>query len=69
MAKNTPAFQFYPSDFIGGVTLLSDEATGVYIKLLSQLWIQVVCGEGAPLLGRLSHSEEGRTRVARGAGG
>ena len=40
MAKNTPAFQFYPSDFIGGVTLLSDEATGVYIKLLSQLWIQ-----------------------------
>lgn len=40
MAKNTPAFQFYPSDFLGGVSLLTDEAVGVYIKLLSQLWIQ-----------------------------
>ena len=39
MAKNTPAFQFYPQDFLGGVMLLSDEATGIYIKLLCALWI------------------------------
>lgn len=39
MAKNTPSFQFYPSDFLGGVMLLSDEAVGIYIKLLSALWI------------------------------
>ena len=40
MAKNTPAFQFYPSDFLGGVMMLSDEAAGVYWKLLCSLWIQ-----------------------------
>lgn len=40
MAKNIPAFQFYPSDFWVGVAGLSDEATGIYIKLLCQLWIQ-----------------------------
>jgi len=40
MAKNTPAFQFYPSDFLGGVVLLDEEQVGVYIKLLCCLWIQ-----------------------------
>jgi uncharacterized protein YdaU (DUF1376 family) len=40
VAKNTPAFQFYPTDFLGGVGLLSDEATGIYIKILSALWVQ-----------------------------
>lgn len=39
MAKNTPAFQFYPSDFLGGVMLVSNEGVGVYMKLLSALWI------------------------------
>tara|TARA_R110002012_G_scaffold20689_4_gene73126 strand:+ start:9694 stop:10422 length:729 start_codon:yes stop_codon:yes gene_type:complete len=39
MAKNTPAFQFYPQDFIGGVMLLDNATVGVYIKLLSALWI------------------------------
>lgn len=39
MAKNTPAFQYYPSDFLVAVMHLSDEATGVYWKLLSALWI------------------------------
>lgn len=40
MAKNTPAFQFYPADFMGGIALLDEEQTGVYIKLLCCLWIQ-----------------------------
>lgn len=39
MAKNTPAFQFYPADFMGGVAFLDEEQTGVYIKLLCCLWI------------------------------
>lgn len=39
MAKNTPAFQFYPQDFLGGVMLLDNATTGIYIKLLSVLWI------------------------------
>jgi uncharacterized protein YdaU (DUF1376 family) len=39
MAKNTPAFQFYPQDFLGGVMLMDNETVGVYIKLLSVLWI------------------------------
>ena len=40
MAKNTPAFQFYPSDFICGTMLLSLEATGAYIRILSVLWME-----------------------------
>jgi len=43
MAKNTPAFQFYPSDFMGGVAFLNEEETGAYIKLLCCLWIQGNC--------------------------
>lgn len=39
MAKNTPAFQFYPQDFLGGVMLLNNKEVGIYIKLLSALWI------------------------------
>lgn len=38
MAKNTPAFQFYPQDFLGGVALLTDEEVGIYWKLCSALW-------------------------------
>ena len=40
MAKNTPAFQFYPQDFIGGTCHLSNEEVGLYIRLLSLLWIR-----------------------------
>lgn len=40
MAKNAPAFQFYPSDFICGTMLLSVEATGAYIRILSVLWME-----------------------------
>jgi uncharacterized protein YdaU (DUF1376 family) len=40
MAKNTPAFQFYPSDFICGTMLLSPEATGAYIRILCVLWME-----------------------------
>ncbi len=39
MAKNTPAFQFYPADFLGGTMTTSDAATGVYIKLLCAMWV------------------------------
>jgi uncharacterized protein YdaU (DUF1376 family) len=39
MAKNTPAFQFYPSDFLGGTMMLTDAECGIYIKLLCSLWI------------------------------
>jgi len=38
VAKNTPAFQFYPRDFMGGVCFLSDEACGIYIKVMCVLW-------------------------------
>lgn len=39
VAKNSPAFQFYPADFLGGVMAMSDEACGVYVKLLCAMWI------------------------------
>jgi len=35
---NTPAFQFYPQDFLVGTMTLSAEAVGVYIKTLCHLW-------------------------------
>lgn len=39
MAKNTPAFQFYPSDFLSGTALLTLEAKAVYMQVLCHLWI------------------------------
>ena len=39
MAKNTPAFQFYPSDFLGGTDLMSAAAVGVYVRLMCRIWI------------------------------
>lgn len=39
MAKNTPAFQFYPSDYLNGTALLTPAARGVYMDLLCYLWI------------------------------
>lgn len=38
MAKNSPAFQFYPSDFLIGTALMSAEAVGIYIRLLCYQW-------------------------------
>lgn len=40
MAKNSPSFQFYPSDFICGTMLLSAEATGAYMRILCVLWME-----------------------------
>ena len=39
MAKNTPAFQFYPSDFLGGTDFMSATAVGIYIRLMCRIWI------------------------------
>ncbi len=38
MAKNTPAFQFYPADYLIGTTHLSLEAQGLYMRLLAYQW-------------------------------
>lgn len=38
MAKASPAFQFYPSDFVMGTLHLDAEATGCYILLLCHQW-------------------------------
>lgn len=37
MAKS-PAFQFYPTDFMDGVILFSNEEIGIYIRLLCYQW-------------------------------
>ena len=39
--QKAPAFQFYPSDFLsdGRVAAMTDEETGVYIRLLCHAWI------------------------------
>lgn len=38
MAKNSPAFQFYPADFLIGTATMSAAAVGCYIRLLSHQW-------------------------------
>ena len=38
MKNNTPAFQFYPQDFLVGTAMLSAEETGAYIRLLCYQW-------------------------------
>jgi uncharacterized protein YdaU (DUF1376 family) len=37
--QKAPAFQFYAADFLIGVMTLSDEETGVYMKMLCTQWI------------------------------
>lgn len=37
--NKSPAFQFYPADFMIGIMGMSDEETGVYIKMLSTQWL------------------------------
>lgn len=41
--KRLPYFKFFPADFLGGVTWLTNEQVGVYIQLLCVEW------EGGPL--------------------
>ena len=36
--NRSPAFQFYPDDFVGGTVALTSEATGAYILLLCYQW-------------------------------
>lgn len=37
--NKSPAFQFYAADFMIGIMGMSDEETGVYIKMLSTQWL------------------------------
>jgi hypothetical protein len=37
MKSKSPAFQFYPQDFLVGSAMLSAEETGAYIRLLCTL--------------------------------
>jgi uncharacterized protein YdaU (DUF1376 family) len=38
MAKSTPAFQFYPDDFLGGTAHFTASEVGGYIRLLCHQW-------------------------------
>lgn len=38
MKSKSPAFQFYPQDFLVGTAMLSAEETGAYIRLLCYSW-------------------------------
>jgi uncharacterized protein YdaU (DUF1376 family) len=44
MKSKSPAFQFYPQDFLVGSAMLSAEETGAYIRLLCYSWTH----EGLP---------------------
>lgn len=36
----SPAFQFYPADFLVGIMGFTDEETGIYIKMLAYQWLK-----------------------------
>ena len=42
MSNKSPAFQFYPADFLSDskVILMSNEAVGCYIKLICHGWLE-----------------------------
>ena len=39
MSNKSPAFQFYPADFLIGCMGMSDEDVGVYMKMLAAQWL------------------------------
>lgn len=78
--KPSPAFQFYPADFLTGTSEMSAEEVGAYIRLLCHQWINgslpqevekiariAVCSEVAASVVSLkfTRGEDGRLRNAR----
>ena len=39
MPKASPAFQFYPADFLTATAEWTDQEVGIYIRLLANEWI------------------------------
>lgn len=54
MKTNTPAFQFYPQDFLVGTAMLSAEETGAYIRLLCYQWTNDGLPNDRAVLSRLA---------------
>jgi len=52
MAVKSPAFQFYPNDYIGdeGQSLMSLPETGAYIRLLCRCWVNGSLPDDVPAL-------------------
>ena len=53
MAKNSPAFQFYPADFLVGTAAMTAAAVGVYIRLLSHQWAMRTLADDPEVLSRI----------------
>ncbi len=62
MSNKSPAFQFYPADFLSGskVILMSNEAVGCYIKLICHGWLEGAIPSDINAIARLCfcHSEK-----------
>ena len=52
--NKSPAFQFYPQDFLVGTAMLSAEETGAYIRLLCYSWENDGLPNDEQLLARLA---------------
>jgi uncharacterized protein YdaU (DUF1376 family) len=53
-----PAFQFYPSDFLIGVMMLSDEEVGIYAKMLCAQWLHGSLPNDAKLIKKMINSRK-----------
>ena len=52
--NKSPAFQFYPQDFLVGTAMLSAEETGAYIRLLCYQWTNDGLPNDQVILGRIA---------------
>lgn len=56
--SNSPAFQFYPSDFISGTIHMSPEEVGAYIRLLCYQWEHEAIPDETKILIRITGAKK-----------
>lgn len=56
--RTSPAFQFYPTDFLLGTAIFTPAEVGAYIRLLCHQWESGSVPNDVKLLARLSQSDE-----------
>ena len=57
IGRKSPAFQFYPKDWIVDTRTLTSQEKGIYIDLLAQCWIQGNLPNDLEMLSKLANEE------------
>lgn len=64
MYQTTPAFQFYPKDFLEGTAHMSNAEAGAYIRLMSHQWLKDGLVDDRTTLIRFCNGDEQGLEVA-----